>query len=1053
MCPPATDPRRGDPGSGGESDFPEIKGYRILGVLGEGAVGVVYKARRVDTGVSVALKVLHALGPKRRKHIARLVKEGRVIARLNHPGIVKGLDVGESGGCYFIAMELVEGASIRDHLEAGRIFTEEETLDVAVRVVRALHHAARQGVVHRDIKPANLMLTLEGKIKITDLGLAKDAVDLSLTRSDATVGTPQYISPEQARDSQAVDLRSDIFSLGATLYHMVTGRPPFTGSALAEIITKVLYEAEKPLEHLNPAISAPFSRLLSRMLVKNPDDRYQNYLELLSDIERVMAGRDIQGPVRRSSETRLSRGLWLGAAAGLIAVALVVFVWKPWKDREKTQPTPPPVIPTVKPGPTAPTGPPARPRWEVDLEDLRKEMLGLIEEGRFDDIDQRMDRERPGYLEKGIPAKTAYERLRDEIKGRVERKFLRSLGDKLRNLGNFVDGSLGKEIEKGIFEDIHARITTIDGVIRNLPNILEVNFGMEFRRDLDAVEEQVKTKAEAEAKSILRGARELATEWKFRKADSSIVRLKELNTHLFYPKVRVSLEDLEEKLQEMRRGARAEIQKWYQAVNEGFERRMANWEYKLAHQELSAFEGQLKPLEEEAPDEIAEPSRQIGLDRNVYRGAMKIWELAVKSLYALMKDGTSMKLSFEGETSPKVITGIEGKEFPELIKVRFRMGSIENREKVLTALKPEDVIRLAERVETLESRWIGLFYFFTSMKPELHPDRARGLLALAEAAFLEAGGPGPRMGKKIEAWKRELNLNQQEREKRALKLYEDAVALYGQWEFRQAARKLSHMKDYFTRFFKKETRYKFLLTKAEQSIPLEDLKRRFPGAERVHLDGVHSLAFRLRFRFTKDTDLSGLDLAWENWDLETGGLKRVVSESQGEEVFPRLWGIRIPIRLNYKRTAELSITVVTDNATPMSLLCISLGGNCLGLLNQDGLKGIGSFPPNQVSLWLSRSRFRGDVFKEYKDQFFWRLNPDTKPSNMMDRYRLKLGQEHRLKLMAKDKERSLSFHADGVQRHKIQVRRVKALPEIEIRPWNKPIVVKEIVIEGILSSR
>ena len=1017
-------------------------------------MGVVYRARRVDTGVSVALKVLHALGPKRRKHIARLVKEGRVIARLNHPGIVKGLDVGESEGSYFIAMELVEGASIRDHLEAGRIFTEEEALDVAVRVVRALHHAARQGVVHRDIKPANLMLTRDGKIKITDLGLAKDAVDLSLTRSDATVGTPQYISPEQARDSQAVDLRSDIFSLGATLYHMVTGRPPFSGAALAEIITKVLYEAEKPVEHLNPATSAPFSKLLSRMLVKNPEDRYQNYLELLGDIERVMAGRDIQGPVRRSSETRFSRGLWLGGAAGLVAVALVVFVWKPWKGMEQTVPAQPPVVPAVKSGSTVRTGPPARPRWEVGLEDLRRDMFGWIEDGRFDDIDQRMDRERPGYLELGAPAKTAFERLRDEIKGRVERKFLRSLGDQLRELGIFVDGQLGKEIGKETFEDIRKSIAEIDSVIRNLPNILEVNFGMEFRRDLDVVEDQVKSRAETEAKRVLRGARDLALVWKFRKAEGSIVRLKELKTHLFYPQVRVRLEELEERLQELRKSARAEIWKRYQAVNEGIERRMANWEYKLAHQELAAFEGELKPLEEEAPDETKDASHKVRLDRNVFCGVMKIWELAVKSLHALKKDGGSMKLSFEGETSPKVITGIEGMEYPELIKVRFRMGKISAEKPLsLSALKPEDVIRLAERVESLEPRWVGLFYYFTSMKPALHPNRARGLLALAEAAFLRADAPDPRMRKKIEAWKQELNLNQQERENRALKLYEEAVALYGQWEFRQAARKLSHMKDYFARFFKKESRYKMLLNKAEKSIPLEELKRRFPGAERVHLDDLHPLAFRLRFHFKKDTDLSGLDFAWENWALEPGGLRRVVSESPREEVFPRLWGIRIPIQLNYKRTAVLSLTVLTDEAVPMSLFCISLGGNCLGLLNQDGLDGRGSFPPNQVSLWLSRSKFWGanrDVFKDYKDQFYWAGHPGSKPPNMMEKFRLKLGWKHRLILTAKDRERTLSFHADGHQRHEIQVRRVRDLREIEIRPWNLPFVVEEIVIEAVL---
>ncbi|MEY4674171.1 MAG: hypothetical protein RL148_1955 [Planctomycetota bacterium] len=294
--------------------------YEILERVGAGAMGTVFRARDRRLGRIVAVKVLKPSLARDERYVQRLRREARIVAALNHPNIVTGHALGEEGGYHYFVMEYVEGESLRTLLQEWGMFPEERVLEVGMEVASALEHAWQRGVIHRDVKPGNVLIDASGRVKLTDMGLAKGPADLDLTRDGTTLGTPQYISPEQVRDPQQVDVRSDLWSLGATLYHMSTGQVPFRGSSLAEVISQVLYETPRPVRELNPAASEGIELVLRKLLVRDPDHRYQTPTELLEDLRRV-AGR--QAPaVDTRALARAERGRPSGVFRKVAIVAL-----------------------------------------------------------------------------------------------------------------------------------------------------------------------------------------------------------------------------------------------------------------------------------------------------------------------------------------------------------------------------------------------------------------------------------------------------------------------------------------------------------------------------------------------------------------------------------------------------------------------------------------------------------------------------------------------------------------------------------------------------------
>lgn len=271
-----------------------LGGFEVLDLIGQGGMGSVYLARQISMDRLVALKILSPKLAKDKKYLERFFREARMSAMLNNVHIVQGIDVGEAEGFYYFAMEYVEGPTLSEILrERGRL-SERDALRVVLQVATALEHAHDRGLVHRDIKPSNIIFSTKDKVvKLADLGLAKRYVERTadLTQTGHLVGTPYYMAPEVARGDSEADIRSDIYSLGATFYHMVTGKPPFEGNTPAEILVKHINEPLTPPDQVNLLLSTGTCEVIEKMMAKNPADRYQTPRDVVMDVRRLLAGR------------------------------------------------------------------------------------------------------------------------------------------------------------------------------------------------------------------------------------------------------------------------------------------------------------------------------------------------------------------------------------------------------------------------------------------------------------------------------------------------------------------------------------------------------------------------------------------------------------------------------------------------------------------------------------------------------------------------------------------------------------------------------------------
>ncbi|OHB77523.1 MAG: hypothetical protein A2Z34_06190, partial [Planctomycetes bacterium RBG_16_59_8] len=269
-----------------------IPGYKITAKIGSGGMGTVYRATQLSIDRSVAIKILSSKVNQDMQSAERFTREARNLARLNHVNIVTAIDAGKIGNVLYYVMEYVEGESLGDVLKRRGKLPEQEALHIAIQVTRALDHANGHGIIHRDIKPDNILMTRDGIAKVTDLGLAKSqGEDASLTQTGIAVGTPNYISPEQARGERDLDTRSDIYSLGATLYHMVAGTTPFKGSSAMEVVTKHLTEQMPSPKQSNQLLSDGICAIVGKMMEKTRERRYQDQKQLLGDLELAMDGK------------------------------------------------------------------------------------------------------------------------------------------------------------------------------------------------------------------------------------------------------------------------------------------------------------------------------------------------------------------------------------------------------------------------------------------------------------------------------------------------------------------------------------------------------------------------------------------------------------------------------------------------------------------------------------------------------------------------------------------------------------------------------------------
>jgi serine/threonine-protein kinase len=279
---------------GVEGGINELPGYQIMGRIGQGAMGTVYKALQLSMGRAVAVKVLSLQLSNDDKFIKRFFKEARMSAWLNHPNIVQGIDVGDYKGLYYFVMEFVDGQPLEEMIKQYGFLDERWSLQMILQIAQALDHAHKYNLVHRDIKARNILIDQDGRAKLCDLGLAQIAVSESEGAGIQAIfsGTPAYVSPEQAQRRQDLDIRSDIYSLGVTLYYCLVGDVPFHGTSL-EVIDKHIKEMPVPPRSRNQKISITSNSIIQKMMAKNRDERHQTPVELIRDLELVLSGRPL----------------------------------------------------------------------------------------------------------------------------------------------------------------------------------------------------------------------------------------------------------------------------------------------------------------------------------------------------------------------------------------------------------------------------------------------------------------------------------------------------------------------------------------------------------------------------------------------------------------------------------------------------------------------------------------------------------------------------------------------------------------------------------------
>jgi photosystem II stability/assembly factor-like uncharacterized protein len=272
--------------------WPTVPGFEVLGELGQGGMGLVYRARQVNLNREVALKRVLSGAHAHPEETARFRREAEAVARLQHPNIVHVHDIVEADGCLYCSLEYVEGGSL-DRRLAGRPLPPREAAELVEVLARAMHHAHQRGIVHRDLKPANILLTADGTPKVTDFGLAKRLDQPTQQTPDgAMLGTPSYMAPEQARgDVKAVGPATDVYALGVILYELLTGRRPFQAATLYEALQEVVSQAPAPPSGLNAAVPAELEAVCLKCLEKEPAKRYASAAELADSLRRFLLGR------------------------------------------------------------------------------------------------------------------------------------------------------------------------------------------------------------------------------------------------------------------------------------------------------------------------------------------------------------------------------------------------------------------------------------------------------------------------------------------------------------------------------------------------------------------------------------------------------------------------------------------------------------------------------------------------------------------------------------------------------------------------------------------
>src|SRR5213078_749828 len=359
--------------------------YRIIRKLGAGGMANVYLAEDQELGRQVAIKILDGRHAADNSFIERFRREAKNAAGLSHPNIVSIYDRGEAEGTYYIAMEYLDGRSLKELIISRGSAPVRTAIEYSRQILGAIGFAHRHGIVHRDIKPHNVLVGPEGRLKVTDFGIARSGAS-QMTEVGSIIGTAQYLSPEQARGSP-VDQTSDLYSVGVVLFEMLTGQVPFTGDTPLEIAMKHLSEVPKPPSDLRPEVPHDLDLVVLRALGKDPADRYESAEEMSADLKRVLDGLPVGEETANAATAVL-------AGSGVLAAAPTSVITRP-TDVTRARPAPPGATPPA--GYYGYEGPPRRrrPIWPWILAVLLLAAAGVAAWFAYTKIQDQLNSSKP----------------------------------------------------------------------------------------------------------------------------------------------------------------------------------------------------------------------------------------------------------------------------------------------------------------------------------------------------------------------------------------------------------------------------------------------------------------------------------------------------------------------------------------------------------------------------------------------------------------------------------------------------------------------------------
>ncbi|MBI3847623.1 MAG: protein kinase [Planctomycetes bacterium] len=1044
-----------------------IAGYQIVERLGHGGMGAVYKARQVNLGGRiVALKILRRALSRNEAYIRRLQREARIVGGLDHPHIVKGIDLGESSGFHFFVMEYVEGETLRAILQSGRVFTEAETLQLGEQIASAIDYYGQRGIVHRDIKPGNIVLTADGVAKLMDLGLAKGPEDSALTRSGATIGTPQYLSPEQAKNPRGADVRSDLYSLGATLYHMSTGRPPFTGETVAAVLTAVLFGHCPTAREAKPDLSRGFSRLLEKLMHRDPAHRHQTPAELLRDLRAVRAGGDPEPP----AVVRSRRRAFLIVGACVLGAATIVGGGVALRGKIDGHGASPPVVAAPDPSLVAVSkiggvdgvpphalaeyvaklkeiadrfpesrgaGAAAELRRDVErvvesqarqIADLARRAASDVQAKPDDDVADAIDAfDRTREAETSKRFGESLSAFPDDLIQRLNQSLEAARSDLLRDIVRGARIDVSRQVNliesETVFDRVTAAFAQASDLLEHYRAAMTEDECRDIRAEIDDAMEKALAHFAEKPRAAIDDAIALAEQGKGLQARAKLEAVAEKES-LGTLKLVDRVEEARQEIAAAIESANAKATALWDSRISDLRRLVSARAYADADSALAALKSDVDAAGE--GDEAQRVAARVADEAGDLAAIRALWSRVALSIASDV--GREIDLPLGKDRNRKKIVAVEGE------RVRFTYSG-DGRPEKSESLYALDVAEVRARAGAGSSGNRALAAFLVAEAETRKGREARDLLDAAQAAVPASEG-AERIAGRIADVREQLAHGDEEKRDASRRLLAEADAAFDEGRFADARERYVAIRDtaaHRETYAADRARIDERIGRCDSKLLEAELKRRFHAG--VVVVDERSSRIRLTYDWSSPDQLKDFEFNEKFWKVEDGKLVNYGEKPPDKEnLFKHKVGFRFPQTFNV--FSDFSVDFDYYPSPDPFFFAASCFGNCVGVLS--GAK------KRQANTW------RGDL-ADYEPAF--QLKTETRkeaaPEGVVE-FRFDGDEKHHVRIEILRKGEQFRFRVDGLLKidHKV-------LPQqsggFEIRTWT-PDTYGPFVFEGVLKK-